>query len=193
MQVFYDNSPPEALAIPSSGSLNGLPAQAIASALNLRKQIVVLVLVALALITTALGIDLGIGLRHPRRDNATLTLTPSKYASILKYKITTERFYSSTATNATGPVHIPAHDIMYNTSLATVTRPSGNREVYFQENIGAFRRALYSFQANLWHTSKDQFWALNARNNTQLAALSFNSSLYQHSTGITLNFIQICY
>ena len=59
--------------------------------------------------------------------------------------------------------------------MAAITLPNGNREVYFQENTGALRRAVYSSQANLWHTSTDESFPVNARNNTPLAAVNLGT------------------
>lgn len=154
MQVSYGNSPPEALAISSSERVNDLPSGDTTPISKLRKRIVVLVLVALVMIAMALGIGLGIGLRHTQSTDAP---GPSSLPN-------------NTVTNTTIPDNSPVHGIMFNTSFAAVTRPGGNREVYFQERTGALRRALYSSQVNMWHTSTDQRLPANARNNTPLVA-----------------------
>lgn len=42
---------------------------------------------------------------------------------------------------------------MDDTSLAVVTLPNSDRQIYFQENTGALRRTNYSSQVGLWQTS----------------------------------------
>lgn len=44
---------------------------------------------------------------------------------------------------------------MDNTSIAATTLSNGNRHVYFQENTGALRRAIFSSQAGVWQPFAD--------------------------------------
>ncbi|KAL8655051.1 MAG: hypothetical protein Q9226_003192 [Calogaya cf. arnoldii] len=62
------------------------------------------------------------------------------------------------------------HGIMANTSLNAFVLRNGDRQVYFQENTGAIRRANYSSQVGLWKSSSVQSLGISAaKNNTPLA------------------------
>lgn len=78
---------------------------------------------------------------------------------------------------------------MENTSLAAITLPNGNRHVYFQETSGAFRRALYSFQANEWQADPNATPAGDAKNNTPLVAIGSNDPNVSTHPGLYLDWI----
>lgn len=70
---------------------------------------------------------------------------------------------------------------MDNTSIAAITLPNGNRHVYFQENTGALRRAIFSSQAGVWRVSDDVAQiASRPENNTPLAVVR---SLEEYDAG----------
>ncbi|MCJ1324168.1 hypothetical protein MMC10_000830 [Thelotrema lepadinum] len=65
---------------------------------------------------------------------------------------------------------IPPHGIVDNTSLASLLRLNGERHVFFQDQSGIIREAVY--QQGSWNASTDSVVATNARSNTPLAAFS---------------------
>ncbi|KAL8721909.1 MAG: hypothetical protein Q9225_001505 [Loekoesia sp. 1 TL-2023] len=80
---------------------------------------------------------------------------------------------TSTAAEASASKSILQHAMMDNGSLAAVTLDNGNRHVYFQENTGAFRRAIYSPQARAWQASTDDRLVSDAKNMTPLAVIDY--------------------
>ncbi|KAL9630805.1 MAG: hypothetical protein Q9204_004538 [Flavoplaca sp. TL-2023a] len=132
MQVFFDNSPPEATDVEPpdqiSNSLSGI------ATLNRksRRMRIILVLAAIAMVLIALGIGLGLGLSHGKQPGPNVTA-------------------NSTVTNQVSAK--PYHSMADDTAVAAITLSNGNRQVFFQEESGYIRRALYSAEAGIWQTS----------------------------------------
>ncbi|KAL8861897.1 MAG: hypothetical protein Q9178_001766 [Gyalolechia marmorata] len=157
MQVFFDDSLPEATGVESpdeiSNSLSGV------ATLNRksRRMRIIIALVAVATILAALSIGLGLGLSYRKRPGPNVAANP-------------------TVTNqvAAKPYHSMADD----TAIAAVTLSNGNRQVFFPEESGYIRRALYSAEAGIWQTSINSNLGsadlpasiLLAKNSTPLAA-----------------------
>ena len=64
------------------------------------------------------------------------------------------------------------HTLTDNTPIVAVTLPNNNRHLYFWEQTGAVRRAVFSSSAQSWHTTIDARILGNARNNTPIAVTS---------------------
>ena len=118
---------------------------------------IILALVAIATIISALGIGLGLGLSHRERPGPDVAA-------------------NSTVTNQVSAK--PYHSMADDTAIAAVTLSNGNRQVFFQEESGYLRRALYSAEAGIWQTSVNSNLGsadspapiLFAKNSTPLAA-----------------------
>ncbi|KAL9037531.1 MAG: hypothetical protein Q9180_003664 [Flavoplaca navasiana] len=132
MQVFFDNSPPEATDVEPPDEINNSLSSIAPNYRKARRTRIILALVATITILTALGIGLGLGLSHRKRPEPNVAA-------------------NSTITNqvAAKPFHSMADD----TAIAAVTLSNGNRQVFFQEESGYIRRALYSAEAGIWQTS----------------------------------------
>ena len=131
MQVFFDNSPPEATVEPPDQFSNSRSSIATLSRKSRRMRII-LALVAIATIMSALGIGLGLGLSHRERPGPDVAA-------------------NSTVTNQVSAK--PYHSMADDTAIAAVTLSNGNRHVFFQEESGYLRSALYSAEARIWQTS----------------------------------------
>ena len=81
--------------------------------------------------------------------------------------------------------HTPAvpsskHAVLSDTSIAAVTLPNGDRQVFFQERSGIIRQAVYSTGAKVWAAGNTTSFQVadDARNNTPLAAILYSESTY---------------
>lgn len=66
---------------------------------------------------------------------------------------------------------------MKDTSIAALVFPSGDRRVFFQENSGSLRQAIYSSKHKTWAADSTESFQLvtNAKNNTPLSATRASS------------------
>ncbi|KAL8853050.1 MAG: hypothetical protein Q9221_002080 [Calogaya cf. arnoldii] len=163
MQVIVNNSPPEAIEVETSEKNSNPPSSDATVHPRSRKKRIALGIVLIGTILAALSIGLGIGLplhqRHQkeRQDDAANTTSADQESSK------------------------SLHSIMDDTAIAAVTLPNGNRQVFFQEESGKLRRALYSSQAGIWQTSTDPQMVQSspliedAKNNTPLAAATWRN------------------
>ncbi|KAI4260656.1 MAG: hypothetical protein L6R42_003971 [Xanthoria sp. 1 TBL-2021] len=156
MQVVVDDSPPEAMDVESSERPSDpLSSDAIIGPTS-RKKRIILGLVVMGTMLAALGIGLGLGLPRHRRGG------PDDVAN--------------TTGSDQGGKKLP-HSLIDDTAIGAITCSNGNRQVFFQEESGRLRRALYSSQAGVWQTSTGsqiapQPWGnetLEAKNATPLA------------------------
>ncbi|KAL8991997.1 MAG: hypothetical protein Q9169_007461 [Polycauliona sp. 2 TL-2023] len=153
-QVLYDNSPPEVVASaiekqyeePGLHSIDQTPQHRCR-----RRPIVIVIAIIVICCLVALGIGLGVGLsRRAKRDD--VVVSNSSTTSVLA---------------------APAHGMIDNGSIAAFTLYTGDSHVYFQENSGAIRRALYSHDADKWGAPVDSRLVANAKMSTPLAAVPF--------------------
>ncbi|KAL8852602.1 MAG: hypothetical protein Q9221_002482 [Calogaya cf. arnoldii] len=165
-QVYFDKSPPEAVPVgypvsqsttasaPNDTNVNDehkAPKRPL-------KLILTVILLLLSVLGIGLGVGLGLGLRRPSRETTIDETTDATTTSPL---------------SDPSPPNDPElpHGIMANTSLNAFVLRNGDRQVYFQENTGAVRRANYSSQVGLWKSSSVQSLGISAaKNNTPLAA-----------------------
>ncbi|KAL8856787.1 MAG: hypothetical protein Q9178_006624 [Gyalolechia marmorata] len=151
VQVFYEDLPPEAVATrsvePKEENLNTKNAQNIRPT---RKVIKSIIAVAVAVVA-ALGIGLGVGL-HRRQ-----VVPPPQELNI-----------SSPPTPT--PTLLP-HALMQNTPISAVTLNNTNRHLYFKEQTGAVRRAIYVAQADRWVVDVDARPLSNAKNDAPIAVV----------------------
>ena len=116
----------------------------------------------MALLCTALGAGLGVGLRNNEASSiststATTALTP-------------------TTTDAPSPPL--KRGILNDTSLATVTTFEGNRHVFFQDLNGSLRHTVFYQGANSWANEADYVnLASSARNHTPIAAIKLGAEI----------------
>ncbi|KAL8918690.1 MAG: hypothetical protein Q9172_005319 [Xanthocarpia lactea] len=143
VQVFYDDLPPEAVE-----NLDTKNAQNIRPT---RKVVNSIIAVAVA-VAAALGIGLGVGL-HRRQ------VVPSPR----------ELNISSPPTPTTTP---SPHALMQNTPISAVTLNNTNRHLYFREQTGAVRRAVYIAQAQRWVVDVDARALSNAKNDAPIAVVA---------------------
>ena len=163
IQTDHDSSLPVAIEVKSSEySSKILSDDALPVRKPKRKRFFLIILVV-GLIAAALGLGLGLGLglrRKDKNDTNQSNVQPSTSGSPTTVSTPAQPGATDTALQ---------HSILANTSIAAVTLPNGYRHVYLQEQSGAFRRAIYSPQANLWQASADSSLATSAKDNTPLA------------------------
>ncbi|CAL8575068.1 hypothetical protein XPA_001013 [Xanthoria parietina] len=135
-EVYYDNSLPEAVPLEHHNpkSLGGSTSEDThASRVDKPhkksiKSILVATLLLVVIVGIGLGVGLGVGLRRGSRESTTTRIQSPSFPKL-------------------------PHGMMDDTSLAVVTLPNSDRQIYFQENTGALRRTNYSSQVGLWQTS----------------------------------------
>lgn len=66
--------------------------------------------------------------------------------------------------------------ILNDSALAAVELPYGDRRVFFQENSGNIRQAVYQGSRNQWSVSLTDIIVSNAKMNTPLAAIALNKT-----------------
>ncbi|KAI4257696.1 MAG: hypothetical protein L6R42_005494 [Xanthoria sp. 1 TBL-2021] len=149
MQVVVDDSPPEAMDVESSERPSDpLSNDAIIGPTS-RKKRIILGLVVMGTMLAALGIGLGLGLpRHPRGGQDDVANTTGSDQGVGK----------------------SPHSLIDDTAICAITCSNGIRQVFFQEESGRLRRALYSSQPGVWKTSTDlQMIPYVSRNDTWVA------------------------
>lgn len=92
-----------------------------------------------------------------------LLLTPSSTSTALS---------KSTPTASSTP-----SKILNDTSIAAHHRPNGDRHLFFQDNTGAVRQAMYSKSLNQWIRTLDLVVTLDAKNHSPLAAVIWDDDL----------------
>ncbi|KAL8671110.1 MAG: hypothetical protein Q9168_004379 [Polycauliona sp. 1 TL-2023] len=144
-QVLYHTSPPEVVATDPSGSSEKSTIKPPPVTKSRKKKILILISAVAFLLVAALSIGLGVGLtsRKKSRDQ------------------TEPEMQNNTV--------IRPHSLMENTYISAITLPNMNRHIYFREQTGAIRRALYSPQANIWQTAIDPETLPNTRNASPIA------------------------
>ncbi|KAL8976781.1 MAG: hypothetical protein Q9205_007285, partial [Flavoplaca limonia] len=159
-QVYYDNnSPPEAVF--TDDSLSEMPSgppfsdpksnEKQKTKQTSFKRIVMSILALVSILGIGLGVGLGIGLK--RRSGETTNATTTTAAT----------------TSPSSDPELP-HGIMDDTSLNAFVLRNGDRQVFFQENTGALRRANFSSQVGLWKSADVLSQGIPAaRNNTPLS------------------------
>ncbi|KAL8899410.1 MAG: hypothetical protein Q9207_006216 [Kuettlingeria erythrocarpa] len=182
VQVFYDNSAPEAIEIKSTSSseaIGALPGSDPAPAQNSKKwrKALILVILAAVVVVAALGTGLGVGLPQRAQRNA---IANSPSSPTIPGNSSTATVSVSILPSATGRVtnRVFPNALRNNTALAAVTLPKGNRHVYFQDRTGAIRRAIFAAESKLWQASAEEKLIVNAKNNTPLAAVADPPSDY---------------
>ncbi|KAL8773389.1 MAG: hypothetical protein Q9209_001783 [Squamulea sp. 1 TL-2023] len=169
IQVFYDNSLPEAIATNASEYVGDPRIDTRTLARKPRKNIIILSSVAAALIVVALGVGLGLGLsRHKENGISRVATPPSDFGTTTQSSAVT----TSAPAQASATHRVLQHRIMMNTPIAATTLSNGNRHLYFQDMTGAFRRAIYSSQAKLWQSAIDAQLPSDSMNNTSLAGVT---------------------
>ncbi|KAL8910421.1 MAG: hypothetical protein Q9171_004259 [Xanthocarpia ochracea] len=167
VQVFYDDLPPETVATrsvePKEENLDTKNARNIRPT---RKVINSIIAVAVA-VAAALGIGLGVGL-HRRQ-----VVPPPRELNI-----------SSTPTPTPTPMPTPTpspHALMQNTPISAVTLNNTDRHLYFREQTGAVRRAIYVAQAERWVVDVDARPLTNAKNDAPIAVVPtpYDQLLYE--------------
>ncbi|KAL8883364.1 MAG: hypothetical protein Q9215_008263 [Flavoplaca cf. flavocitrina] len=149
VQVIYDDLPPEAVATHSVENLSTKDAQ------NIRptKKVINSIIAVAVAVAAGLGIGLGVGL-HRRQ-----VVPPPRELNI-----------SSTPTPTPTPTQSP-HALMQNTPISAVTLNNTNRHLYFREQTGAVRRAIYVAQAQRWLVDVDARPLSNAKNDAPIAVV----------------------
>lgn len=64
--------------------------------------------------------------------------------------------------------------ILNDSALAAVELPNGDRRVFFQENSGNIRQAVYQRSRNQWSASLTDIIVSDAKMHTPLAAIALN-------------------
>ncbi|KAL8750224.1 MAG: hypothetical protein Q9184_006499 [Pyrenodesmia sp. 2 TL-2023] len=172
LQVFYVTSSPEALQIRSSENNGGPSSKNPTPPRNSRKRPIILSLTITVMVGIALGIGLWLGLKGRAKGKVE---TPATLPSTSATSSQPSAVATSIVSQTVSPKRILQHGILENTGIAAITLSNDVRCVFFQETTGAFRRAIYSAQANAWHVPIDDqvplFTAL-PKNNTPLAAIT---------------------
>ena len=88
--------------------------------------------------------------------------------------------YSSTTASAPSPVFDTAHAVVDDSSLAALTTPDGNRHVFFQDNRGMIRQAIYVQSTKSWTARINYVVAMDARNLTPISAGFGGNSHHGH-------------
>ena len=95
-------------------------------------------------------------------------------------------FYSSPSPRSTSPsnavtasnpkISSATQYILNDTSLAALTLPSGDRQLFFQDNNGYIRRAVRTASDGQWAISPGFNLSINSKTHTPLAATVYNSA-----------------
>lgn len=100
------------------------------------------------------------------------------------------RAFSPNATaQPTGDV-VPPHGILDNSALAAVELPNGDRRVFFQENNGNIREAVYQESSKQWSLGLTNNVTSDAKRLTPLAAIAHNKTAGPDG-GISINTVDI--
>lgn len=75
----------------------------------------------------------------------------------------------------TGISFLPS-GILNDSALAAVELPNGDRRVFFQENSGNIRQAVYQGSRNQWSASLTDIIVSDAKMHTPLAAIALNKT-----------------
>ncbi|KAL9636704.1 MAG: hypothetical protein Q9204_002151 [Flavoplaca sp. TL-2023a] len=167
MQVFYDSSPPEALAIKSAEPVTSPSHLQSPSRLNAtptprrhKKHLLLTIAIVVPVIALGLGLGLGLGLRQRESQDIKESTTVSADSGMTNTPIQ----------------RVKRHGIMTNTSLTALAFRDGQRFVYFQEATGALRRTTFDPTKDVWDVSTDTRLDTTARNNTPLASVVYPGS-----------------
>ncbi|KAL8627660.1 hypothetical protein Q9189_006623 [Teloschistes chrysophthalmus] len=154
VQVFFDKSTPEAIAVETSE--DGVKSNGQALAQKSRRKLLILFLMATASIAIGLSVGIAFGLNRRGKDNTDKTAIPPS------------------TLGAPAQPSVELHGLMSNTPLTAITTiPDNDRHLYFQERTGSFRRAVYSAQASPWRTAMDDaHLPPDAKNDTLLASVT---------------------
>ena len=156
IQVVDDSSPPEPIDVGSCEQPSDFPSSDTVIGPKSRKKRIVLGSVLFGTVLVALAIGLGVGLSGHRQGGQN---------DLLNTTVPDRELGKS------------PQSLMDDTAISAITTSDGNRHVFFQEESGRLRRALYSIEADLWEASPDPRLenlsgsneTLKAKNKTPLA------------------------
>ena len=139
---------------------------------------------SLALIVTALGIGLGLGL--PRRDEigSSLNVKCSNITNILSFP----SLIHVSDGSGSGVFSISTAQTFERHIYSAVTLPGGDRELYFQDTSRAVRKAFYWSRSKSWQAFARFELAPKARSHNPLAAIGFDENSSGVSECTTLRF-----
>ena len=100
-------------------------------------------------------------------------LTPN--CAFVSHPLTTEPSPSASSTPTAVPQNL-THGIMNGTSMSAVALPNGDKRLFFQENGGNIREALFTNATGTWISNVNDIVVTNARNDTPLSAMLVNNT-----------------
>ena len=116
--------------------------------------------VGLCIVTIAVAIGVGLGVVRRSGDAGYLSSPMTITTSMLN------RNHSISPTEATKL----EHGLVDNSTFSIVTLPNGDKHLFFQENGGNIRQAVYQAADQSWATSSSFILASNAKYNTPISA-----------------------
>lgn len=81
------------------------------------------------------------------------------------------------------------HGLLEDTSISIVASDNGDKRLFFQENLGSIRQALYDNSSKQWTSDANNVVAMDAKNDTPIVAFSPNTTGSSEGTlGPTVSF-----
>ena len=145
-----------------------------------RSKTCVLVLLGLLVLVAVLAVGLSVGLtkRLDSSDNSSEN-TPSS-ASDNGSNSASRTTHVPSSTSITTPTGTPAalqHGILDDSSFAAMAMTNNDRYIFFQDQNGTVRQAIYAQSSSAWVTNIDLVVATNARNHTPMATALISDTI----------------
>lgn len=159
--------------------------------LSKKATIVISVIIAAIIFAVAVGVGVGVGLK-PRKTSkgttsalattVTRTGTPRFVLRSLCYR--NFMFTQNLRETPTVAPELIERGIINDSSFAAIEPPEspGDRHIFFQEDTGNIREAVYTLQNKRWLTDLGFVIALDAKNHTPIATVSLGGQV-----GLALN------